>query len=135
MRPYPLDSAQAAARIVALAMLADGNLTRAELDALADSDGQRRLGLWPGEWHEIVSALCEDLISSSHQSPGANCNIDARGLAALMAEVDDPGLREKVMDLCVAVVDADAQLSEGEMVVLRALGESWSAQRAVSQTA
>jgi uncharacterized tellurite resistance protein B-like protein len=129
MRPYPRNSSQAAARIVALAMLADGNLTKAELDALTDSDGHRRLGLWPGEWNEVVSALCEDLIANSHQTPGGNCKIDSRALAALMAEVDDPELREKVMDLCVAVVDADAELAEGEMIVLRAVGENWSAHK------
>ena len=45
MRSYPRNSPQAAARIVALAMLADGDLTRTELDALDQLDAHEQLGL------------------------------------------------------------------------------------------
>ena len=129
LRPYPRNSPQAAARIVALAMLADGNLSKAELDALAFSDAHRRLGLQADEWHEVISAFCEDLMSNSHQTLGGACKIDPRALAALMAEVDDRDLRDRVMDLCLAVVDADAEVAEGEMIVLCAAGKYWASER------
>ena len=45
MRSYPTDSPQAAARIVTLAMLADGAVCRAEVDALERSGVHEQLGL------------------------------------------------------------------------------------------
>ena len=44
MRTYPNNSPQAAARIVALAMLADGHLCKTELDLLERMDAIARLG-------------------------------------------------------------------------------------------
>ena len=44
MRNYPANSPQAAARIVALTMLADGYLSKAELDAMERHGGYRLLG-------------------------------------------------------------------------------------------
>ena len=46
MRSYPHDSPQAAARIVTLAMLADGAVSGAEIDALDRSGVHQQLGLW-----------------------------------------------------------------------------------------
>jgi len=129
MRPYPRNSPQAAARIVALTMLADGNLAKAELDALAESDAEAQLGLQAGEWHDIVDAFCQDLMSNTHQTLGGACKIEPRALAALMGEIDDPALRDKVMNLCLAVVDADAELAEAEMIVLCAAGKYWGTHR------
>ncbi|MEC5384892.1 TerB family tellurite resistance protein [Uliginosibacterium sp. H3] len=132
MRSYPLNSPQAAARIVALAMLADGNLSKAELDALAESGAEAQLGLRAGEWHDVVDAFCEDLMSNTHQTLGGACKIDPRALTALMAEVEDDDLRRKVLDLCVSVVDADAEIVEEEMIVLCAAAKHWAARSEIA---
>lgn len=44
MRSYPDDSAEAAARIVCLALLADGGLDRAETESLARSGTIEKMG-------------------------------------------------------------------------------------------
>ena len=41
----------------------------------------------------------------------------------------DPDLRLKVMDLCVAIVDADAHVSDGESLVLGMAVEQWGLHR------
>ena len=46
-----------------------------------------------------------------------------------MAEIDDPKLRRKVLRLCVAVVEADGQVDEGESAVLVAVVEHWRLHR------
>ena len=46
-----------------------------------------------------------------------------------MAEIDDPELRRKALRLCVAVVEADGQVAEGESVVLAAAVEHWGPHR------
>ena len=129
MRTYPNNSPQAAARIVALAMLADGHLCKTELDALDCVDVHMQLGLPPAELHAIVHALCEDLLSTSHGSWEAACRVDSGTLAALLAEIDDPALRVKVLRLCLTVIAADEHLADGETLILTALVERWGLQR------
>ena len=129
MRTYPNNSPQSAARIVALAMLADGHLCKTELDALDCVDVHTQLGLPPAELHAIVHALCEDLLSTSHGSWEAACRVDSGTLAALLAEIDDPALRVKVLRLCLTAVAADEHLADGETVILTALVAHWELHR------
>ena len=42
-----------------------------------------------------------------------------------MSEIDDPELRNKLIRLCVAVVEADKLIAEGEASVLLAAAEQW----------
>ena len=129
MRTYPNNSPQAAARIVALAMLADGHLCKTELDALDCVDVHTQLGLPPAELHAIVHALCEDLLSTSHGSWEAACRVGSGTLTALLSEIDDPALRVKVLRLCLTVIAADEHLADGETVILTALVEHWGLHR------
>ena len=125
MRTYPTNSPQAAARIVALAMLADGHVCKTELDALERLDIHAQLGLQPTELHNVVHAVCEDLLCTSHQTWQAACRIDDDTLAELLAEIDDPNLQVTVLQLCAVVAVADEQMSTGEISVLTAAFAKW----------
>ena len=125
LRTYPNNSPQAAARIVALAMLADGHLCKSELDALDDVDAHTQLGLRTPELHAIVRSLCEDLLTCSHRNWEAACRVDPGTLTALMAEIDDPHLRAKVLRLCATVIAADEHVTEGEADFLAAAVDRW----------
>jgi uncharacterized tellurite resistance protein B-like protein len=128
MRNYPANSPQAAARIVALTMLADGHLSKAELDAMERHGGYRQLGLEPEQLHDVVLALCEDLLHSANLAWADACRIDPYTLGRLMQEIDDPDLRRRVLALCVQVVEADAHVSDGETLVLTQAVEHWGLQ-------
>ena len=65
MRTYRINSPQAAARIVGLAMLADGHMCKAELDVLDRLGVHHQLGLHAEELHVVVHALCEDLLGAA----------------------------------------------------------------------
>ena len=54
--------------------------------------------------------------------------LGSRKLAGLLAEVSDPALRLEVLRLCLAVVDADAHLADGEELVMNAAVEQWGLQ-------
>lgn len=125
MRSYPHNSPSAAARIVALTMLADGHLSPQELEVLSRLGVRDRLGLSTDELQRVLHALCEDLLSTAHLSWSDACRIGPETLAAMMAEIKDPALRQKVLDLCVAVARADGRVAEGEHIVLRAAVEQW----------
>ena len=58
MRSYPRNSPEAAARIVALVLIADGHVCRSEFDVFEQLDGSRELGLAPGSLPRIVQVLC-----------------------------------------------------------------------------
>lgn len=126
MRSYPRNSPEAAARIVALVLIADGHVCRSEFDALHDMEASRGLGLAPGALHKVVQDLCEDLLMSAHAGGSMLASVDDAVLASLMAEVDDPVLQLKVLDLAIAAANADLHLADGEALVLDAAGRHWS---------
>jgi len=66
MRTYPCNSPEAGAGIVALVLIADGNVCRSELDALDHLEAARELGLQPDAMPGIVQTLCEDLLLGAY---------------------------------------------------------------------
>ena len=129
MRTYPTNSPQASARIVALAMLADGHLCKSELDAVNGVDIQVQLGLQPAELQAVMHTLCEDLLMTAHGQWEDACKVDAATLALLLAEISDPDLRSKVLRLCMTAVAADEHVAEGENAFLIAVAEYWGMYR------
>jgi uncharacterized tellurite resistance protein B-like protein len=135
MRTYPRNGPRAAARIVALALLADGNLSRAEIGELDLHDATTRLGLKPAELNDVVNTLCDDLLTFERLNWADSHLLDPHALATLIAEVDDPELRLEVLRLCVAVVEADGEVGDGEALVLNALVEQWGLECAMLERA
>lgn len=134
MRSYPRNSPQAAARIVSLALLADGHLCKEELEVLDRVGAHEQLGLTRAEMHDVTHSFCEDLLSAMHLAWDDACRIDPRTLAELMAEIDDPMLRITVLGLCQAVVEADRHLADGESIVMEAAVEHWGLQASMFRT-
>jgi hypothetical protein len=128
MRHYPPNSPHAAGRIVAMALLADGHLSRLELDVLDRLEMHTQLGLARTELHSVVHSFCEDVLATAHGGWAAACRVDAHTLYSLLAEIEDPALRRKVWQLCTQVVDADRHLAEGESTLLMAAVEHWGLQ-------
>lgn len=125
MRSYPRNSPEAAARIVALVLIADGNVSLSEFDALQQLDAAGQLGLPAGGLAPIVQSLCEDLLVNAYGAASMMSSVDEPSLAALMAEVDEPLLQRKVLTLALAAARADAHLADGEAVVLEAACRHW----------
>jgi uncharacterized tellurite resistance protein B-like protein len=125
MRRYPVNSPQAAARIVALTVLADGDIGEPEIACLDRLAVHEQLGLSRHELHALMDRFCEDLLSSSQLQWADACPVDERTLAELMGEIQDPALRLKLLRLCVALAEVDAQVHEGESIVLVAAVEHW----------
>jgi len=125
MRSYPTNSPQAAARILALTVVADGDIGDAELQWLERLAVHERLGLARHELHALLDTFCEDLLSSDQLKWADACPVDERTLADLMGEIQDPALRLKLLRLCVELVEVDAQVDDGESFVLVAAVEHW----------
>jgi hypothetical protein len=125
MRRYPVNSPQAAARIVALTVVADGDIGTLELEWLDRLAVHGQLGLERQEFHALLDTFCEDLLSSDQLKWADACPVDQRTLADLMGEIQDPALRRKVLRLCVKLAELDAHVAEGESIVLVAAVEHW----------
>ncbi len=125
MRSYPRNSPEAAARIVALVLIADGHVCRSEFDVFEQLDGPRELGLQSDGLPRIVQTFCEDLLMGDHGSGSMLGAVDDGALASLMAGVDEPELQRKVLRLAVAAARADRHLADGEALVLAAARRFW----------
>jgi uncharacterized tellurite resistance protein B-like protein len=134
MRHYPTNSPHAAGRIVAMALLADGHLSKVELDVLDRLAVHTQLGLARSELHSVVHSFCEDLLATAHGGWADACKVDGHTLFSLLAEIDDPALRHKVLQLCVSVVDVDGHLADGETALLAAAVAHWGLTPELQQT-
>jgi uncharacterized tellurite resistance protein B-like protein len=108
-----------------MTMLADGHLSPKELDVLEQVAAGERLGLSAIEMRAVVHAYCEDLLSSADMCWAGSCRVEPETIADILNDVHDPRLRRLVLSLCLAVVEADDHVAEGESVVLHALIEQW----------
>ena len=109
MRRYPVNSPQAAARIVALTVIADGDIGEAEIEWLDRLSVHEQLGLARHELHTLLDTFCEDLLSSGQLNWADACPVDECTLADLMGEIQDPSLRLKLLRWC----GADRSLQSG----------------------
>ncbi|MGN6825914.1 TerB family tellurite resistance protein [Paucibacter sp. M5-1] len=125
MRSYPHNSPEAAARIVALVLISDGHVCRSEFDILEKLGAERELGLEPNLLAQIVHTLCEDLLAGGYETGLLMANLDDRTLASLMAEISDPDLQRKVLQLSLAAARADGHLADGETFVVEAARHHW----------
>jgi uncharacterized tellurite resistance protein B-like protein len=127
MRTYTSNSPQAAGRIVAIALLADGHLNSSELAAVHRARIAERLGLAPGEFSTILRDLCEDLLTTANMDWSDACKLDSDVMQQVLLELEDPSLRAEVLSLCLVAVHADRHLSDSEAHLLAVLSKSWQA--------
>lgn len=125
MRTYPTNSPQAATRLLAMVLVADGNYSMTEIRALDRLEAPRRLGLPAEEIKAVIDQFCQDLLSAAHGEWTGSAQIDDATRQALMREVQDPVLRVQIMELCEAVALADGHLAEGEADMLDAMVKAW----------
>lgn len=123
MRHYPPNSPEAAARLLALTMIADGHVCRTEMDAVDRLDMEASLGLPAGGLGQVLRNLCEDLLQASTGDLGAG--VDDALLDVLVRDVDDPVLQRQLFAAVSAAAAADGFLADGELRVLDAMHRWW----------
>jgi uncharacterized tellurite resistance protein B-like protein len=129
MRKYAQNSPQAAARIIALTIVADGDVGKEELALLDALQVHQQLGLGRDSLHEVIDSFCVDLLSSKQLAWADACPVDTYTLAGLMADIDDPALRRKVLAICIKIAEANGHIAEGESIILSAAVEHWGLHR------
>jgi uncharacterized tellurite resistance protein B-like protein len=125
MRPYSLNSPHAAARLLAMALVADGNYSFTELRALDRLKASGQLGLSPEALKDVIEGFCEDLLAAAGGTWTGSACMDEAAREQLLAEVRDPELRARVVRLCQAIVQADGHEADGEAALLDAFTRAW----------
>ena len=127
LRSYPANSPRAMARLVVLALLADGQLDESELDVLNRRGAFAALGISRENFVRVLYDFCADAAKLSEGFGGYR--LSPALLAGVFAEVDDPRARERVLGLIVAVVSSDGRFTDGEEKLLLSAMAAWNADR------
>ena len=125
MHNYRRNSPEAAARIVALVLISDGNASKSEFEVLNGLGGVRDLGLDPKDMPCIVQTLCEDLLMEGFDGRTILSRVGDGLMASLMAEVDDLLLQARVLRIAKKVIYADRHLSDAEFAMVDAISRHW----------
>ncbi len=125
MRSYPRNSPEAAARIVALVLISDGQMCSSEFEILKKLGAERELGLDPQLLPHIVYTLCEELRAGGYETDSLIARVDSSEMTSLMAEISDPALQRTVLRLSLAAARADGHLADGEAKVVEAARHHW----------
>lgn len=125
MRSYATNSPEAAVRIIALALLADGHVSETEYVAMKRHQVAQRLGLNEEQIHAVVQNLAEDLLAFGASNWGGSSLLDETSYRSLLREVSDTALRHAVMEICAAVTQADHHHSEAENALLEITRATW----------
>lgn len=124
LRAYPTDSPRAKARLIVLALLADGRVDSAELDSLNRRDAFAKLGLTREDFFQVMYDFCADLVELPTGS--GSYLVSPAVLEDLFAEIRDPMARQKLVRLIFDVIRSDGHLAEGEARLFWNALDAWN---------
>ena len=125
MRQYPANSPEALARIVAIAMMADGAIDASELKSLDRHDIVNRIGLDQARFDKVFYEYCADLSISAHRLPSGQFELDDSTIGLLLNEIGDPQLQKKTVRAILDIVNADSCLTGSEASLVAQALRQW----------
>ncbi len=134
MQPYPPDSPEATIRVVTLALLADGAISLDELASLKQHRLVPNLGLDSSHFDQVIHQFCDDLLASGIRKSNGEYQLTPKCVGLLLAEIQEPGLRQKALSMMLDIVNADGRLSLGETALLTQVLSHWGLGLRPSQT-
>lgn len=127
LRP-PENSPQAAGRVLAMMLLADGEVCDAECRMLMTLEAAATLGLEAPAWQAVMDGFAQDMAASKAPRWAHACQVDPWLMTSVFDAVTDVALRRRVLRLCAVLVEADDRIDTSESVVLNAAVEHWGLQ-------
>ena len=112
MRSYPTNSPAAIARLIAMAMLADGRLDNREIDWINHHDTAAMVGVDRETLIQVLLDCCRDVITEAEQE--RVFLLEEARLARLADDLTDPALRKVALSAMLIIAKADGTVSEGE---------------------
>jgi uncharacterized tellurite resistance protein B-like protein len=125
MRHYPANSPEALARVVAIAMMADGAIDSSELKSLERHDIINRIGLDHDRFDQVFYEYYQDLLSCAHRLPSGQFELDSVNIGLLLDEIRDPLLQKKALRAMLDIVNADRRLTGSEAGLIAQALKHW----------
>ncbi len=129
MRTYQPDSPQAKARLVALALLADGGLDKSELDYLENRGIVDSLGIASQTFDSVMYELCQDIDQSGIRLPSGQLDLDHPAIEAILGEISHRNVRQTLLSVMFDIVHADNSISQGEAQLTSIAMKRWGIKR------
>ena len=123
MRTYPTNSPEALARLVCMAILADGRLDNREVELIERTTLHKDLGLDRNILLQILLDTCRDLIDEAELASVPL--LENARLLRLADDITDAALQRKACAAILVVAKVDGRLSFGEKHLLRVLMARW----------
>ena len=125
MRTYPTNSPEAATRLLAMVLVADGHCALSEMRALDMLEVPQRLGMAPEAVKAVIDDFCEDLARATHGEWTGSAMMDDATRDHMIGQVQDAKLRQQILLICESLALADGHLAEGETDMLDAMARAW----------
>ena len=122
-RSYSANSPQAKARLIALALLADGRLDDRELDDLGRRGTFARLGLSREEFFQVLYDFCSDMATTPNREE--HYLLSPQVLAGMLAEITEPVEQKMALRLIFDVIRSDGRLALGEARLFWNAVDAW----------
>ncbi|MDD3353973.1 hypothetical protein [Zoogloea sp.] len=123
MRSYPINSPDALARLVAMAILADGHLDNREVDWIRHNDTLALLGVDQDTLTQVLLDCCRDVINEAEQE--RVFLLEEARLSRLAGDLTDRSLQKVALSVMLIVAKSDGDVSDGEQSLLRFLMSRW----------
>ncbi len=123
MRSYSTNSPEALARLVAMAILADGRLDNREVDWIKHNDTAALLGVDRDTLIQVLLDCCRDVINEAEQE--RVFLLEDHRLARLADDLTDPALQKVALSAMLILAKSDGSVTEGEETLLRFLMSRW----------
>lgn len=123
MKSLPVNSPEAVARLVAVAVLADGRLHDEEIVWLNRQIILDAIGMDRDAFAHLLIEFCRELVKEAEQE--RVFLLDDTRLSRLAAEVTDPALRRVVLSATLILAKADGKIATGEQRLLQFLLKTW----------
>lgn len=133
LRVYPANSPRAKARLVALAMLADGRLDDAELERLGQKGTFAELGIARDDFFEVLYDFCADI----ENLPRGDTNylLSPAILDQLFGEINNSAERQLLLRQIFDMIRSDGHLDDSEAHLFWHAIDTWKFRAAETRTA
>ena len=125
MRNYPVDSKESLARVLVLALLADGAIDPSEIKLLEHPEIIARMGFDHACLTKVTQEFCEDMATFAVHGKSGQLGLDAATIDHLLGDVRNPASQSNLLRALLDIVYADGHLTGGEAAVIAQAMKWW----------
>lgn len=125
MRHYAPDSPEASARIIALALLADGAIDLSEIESVRHFRIVEELDIGDGRFDKVMREFCEDMLVCAPRTATGHIELDRETVVRLLADIRHPDLQRKLLRSILDIINSDGGLAGSEAILVSEAMKRW----------